>query len=139
MQDLYEITIDKGQDIRRTITDYVVSKGWKNVMIPMGIGSVIDMEFTTPVENELPLRTCVTRCRDAAELLSFIGEIMEWDRVDPALKAVYPDKSSPLFVHIHASCATAGGHVMGGGLKDGRAFRAVRVFLVPLPEEGALS
>ena len=45
---------------------------------------------------------------------------------------VYPDKVSPLIVHIHASCATAGGHVAGGGLRAGKAFRSVRIFMIPL-------
>ena len=76
--------------------------------------------------------SAVTERHDAAELLSFTGEIMRRECVDPALLAVYPDKTSPLFVHIHASCATAGGHVMGGGMRAGRAFRAVRVFMIPL-------
>jgi predicted DNA-binding protein with PD1-like motif len=45
---------------------------------------------------------------------------------------VYPDKTSPYFVHIHASCARVGGEVVGGGLVKGRAFRALRVFLTPV-------
>ena len=101
-------------------------------MIPAAIGSVIGMEFTTPIRNELPLRTSVTPFHNAAELLSFTGEIMTRDRADPALLEVYPDKVSPLIIHIHASCAAAGGHVAGGGLRAGKAFRSVRVFLVPL-------
>ena len=62
---------------------------------------------------------------------------MKRECADPALLEVYPDKVSPLIVHIHASCATAGGHVAGGhvaggGLRAGKAFRSVRIFMIPL-------
>ncbi len=134
MGKLYEVNIPSGGDIKQTITDYVLSMGWENVVIPCAIGSVIGMVFTAPIENELPLRTASIPCNGAAELLSFTGEIMTREKMDPALAAVYTDTESPLFVHIHASCATAGGHVSGGGLKAGRAFRAVRVFLMPLDD-----
>ena len=129
----YEMTVKSGEDIRGAISRFVLEKGWKSVMIPCAVGSVIDMAFTTPVENTLPLRTAKTPVSGAAELLSFTGEVMTRDRMDPALAAVYQD-DGPLFVHIHASCATAGGHVAGGGLAAGKAFRAVRVFLVPLED-----
>ena len=132
MPELYEVTVNRGEDILRTISDFVTAHGWQNVMIPAAVGSVIGMEFTTPIRNELPLRTSVTPFHNAAELLSFTGEIMTRDCADPALLEVYPDKVSPLIIHIHASCAAAGGHVAGGGLRAGKAFRSVRVFLVPL-------
>lgn len=52
--------------------------------------------------------------------------------MDEDLKAVYPKTDSPLFIHIHASCARAGGQVMGGGLRGGRAFRKLRIFVRPV-------
>lgn len=132
MSDLYDIIIPTGKDIRATIIDYVLAKGWETAAILGAVGSVQEMMFTTPVENELPLKIGLTPCHGAAEILSFTGEIMKREKMDPGLESVYPDKSSPLFVHIHASCAIAGGHVCGGGLKSGKAFRELRVFLVPL-------
>ena len=103
-------------------------------MIVCFFGFWIDIVFTTHVEDTLPLKTVSTPVSDAAELLSFTGEIMKKERMDPALASIYKDEG-PLFVHIHASCATAGGHVCGGGLAGGKAFRAVRVFLVPLEDD----
>lgn len=132
MSGLYDVIIPAGKEIRDTIMDYVLEKGWEEAAILGAVGSVQDMAFTTPVENKLPLRTGSTPCHGAAEILSFTGEIMKREKMDPGLESVYPDKSSPLFVHIHASCAIAGGHVCGGGLKCGKAFRELRVFLVPL-------
>ncbi len=132
MAELFEVTVKAGEDIRQVVSDYVLSKGWHNVYVIGGVGSVIDMRFTTPVENELPLRTASTPCRDAAELVALTGEVMDRELMDPALATVYTDTSSPLFVHLHACCATAGGHMMGGGLKSGKAFRAVRVFMTPI-------
>jgi len=132
MKQLYDIMIKGGENIRDKITEYVMQAGWEEAVILGAVGSVEKLEFTAPVENELPLRTGTTPCHGAAEILSFTGEIMKREKMDPALEAVYPDKSSPLFVHIHASCAIVGGHVCGGGLRGGRAFRALRVFIVPV-------
>lgn len=132
MAELFEVTVPSGGDIRRTLEDYVLSQGWESVYVIGAIGSVTDMRFTTPVENTLPLRTAVTPCNGAAELVAMTGEIMKREFMDPALAGVYADAESPLFIHLHACCATAGGHMMGGGLKTGKAFRAVRIFMTPI-------
>jgi predicted DNA-binding protein with PD1-like motif len=132
MAKLYDVIIPGGEDIREAITEFVLKKNWEEVSVIGAVGSVQDISFTSPIENRLPLRTGVTPCFGAAEILSFSGEIMRRENMDPELESVYPDKNSPLFVHIHASCAIAGGHVYGGGLKCGKAFRSLRVFMVPL-------
>ena len=106
MPEIFEVTVRSGEDICKTISDFVTAHGWQNVMILAAIGSVIGMEFTAPIRDELPLRCAVTPYHAAAELLSFTGEIMKRECADPALLEVYPDKVSPLIVHIHASCAT---------------------------------
>lgn len=135
MGQIYEVTVQKGEDIKTVISDYILKMGWDEVYISGAIGSVIDTAFTAPIENTLPLKAGVTPCPNAAEILSFTGEVMKREKMDPALAAVYPDKTSPLFVHIHASCATAGGHVIGGGLNKGKAFRSVRVFMTPIGQQ----
>ena len=56
MPEIFEVTVKSGEDIRQVISDYVIEKGWQSVMIPAAIGSVIGMEFTTPIQNELPLK-----------------------------------------------------------------------------------
>ena len=132
MSILYDVTVQAGDDIRKGIESYAMEQGWESAAILGAVGSVQELVFTTPVENQLPLRTMATPCHGAAEILSFTGEVMKRELMDPALEAVYPDKERPFFVHIHASCATAGGHVYGGGLSGGRAFRALRIFLMPL-------
>jgi predicted DNA-binding protein with PD1-like motif len=127
-----ELTIPRGQDILPALERYVLDRGWDDVVVVHAIGSVKDLLFACPVEDELPLRVAVTPGHGAAEILSFTGEIMTKEKMDPELEAVYPDRESPLFVHIHASCARAGGQVMGGGLRGGKAFRSLRVFLRPV-------
>lgn len=132
MTEFAEVFVDQGQDIRKTIEAFVIEKGWKEVIVVNAIGSVKDLILAAPIRNELPLKVGRTPCYGAAEILSFTGEIMVKDRMDPQLRQVYPDTGSPLFIHIHASCARAGGQVMGGGLWGGTAFRSLRVFLRPL-------
>ncbi|MEY8354503.1 PPC domain-containing DNA-binding protein [Lachnospiraceae bacterium 54-53] len=130
--ELFEVTVGRGEDIKAVITDFILEHQWKNVYITGAVGSVIDMVFTAPIQNHLPLRCGKTPVSGAAEIISMCGEVMPIECMDPDLEDIYPDKDSPLFVHIHAACATAGGHVFGGGLSGGRAFRSLRVFMVPL-------
>lgn len=132
MNNWNEIIVDSGEDILETIDHYITNHGWKNVVVVNAIGSVKDMIFATPIRNELPLKVGSTPCLGAAEILSFTGEIMLKELMDEDLKEVYPKTNSPLFIHIHASCARAGGQVMGGGLRGGKAFRKLRVFIRPL-------
>ncbi len=132
MEGLYEVTVERGQDIRQTITDFILAHGWEEVFIVGAIGSAIDTAYNAPADNSIPMNLVVTECPGACEIVSFTGEVMKRERMDPNLARVYPDKTSPLFVHIHASCAQAGGHVVGGGLVRGRAFRSLRVFMIPL-------
>lgn len=132
MTEFAEVFVDQGQDIRKTIEAFVIEKGWKEVIVVNAIGSVKDLILAAPISNELPLKVGRTPCYGAAEILSFTGEIMVKERMDPQLRQVYPDTDSPLFIHIHASCARAGGQVMGGGLWGGTAFRSLRVFLRPI-------
>ena len=129
---LKEVTVPAGQDIKKVVTDFILANGWKQVYVTGAVGSVIDMVFTTPIQNHLPLKVTSVPVSGAGEMMSMVGEIMPREMMDPDLKDVYPDKDSPLFVHIHACIATAGGHVSGGGLKAGKAFRSLRVFMVPL-------
>ena len=132
MTDFAEVFIDQGQDIRKTIEAFVIEKGWKEVIVVNAIGSVKDLILAAPISNELPLKVGRTPCYGAAEILSFTGEVMVKEKMDPQLRQVYPDTDIPLFIHIHASCARAGGLVMGGGLWGGTAFRSLRVFLRPV-------
>lgn len=132
MDGLYEVMVPRDADIRQTISDYIVEKDWDEALIVGAVGSVIDTAYNAPIDNSIPMNLVVTEVPGAAEIVSFTGEVMKRERMDANLAKVYPDKTSPLFVHIHASCAVGGGQVTGGGLVKGRAFRALRVFLTPL-------
>lgn len=132
---IYEVTVEQGENIKKTITDYVLEQGWRNVYVTGAIGSVIDVELTAPCRDRLPLRCGRTRVEHAAEMIQLCGEIMPIECMDPELEEIYPDKDCPLFVHLHAAVAVLGGTVFGGGLSGGRAFRALRVFMIPLDEE----
>ncbi len=129
---LKEVTVSAGEDIKKVVTDFILVNGWKQVYVTGAVGSVIDMVFTTPIQNHLPLKVVSLPVSGAGEMLSMVGEIMPREIMDPDLKDIYPDKDSPLFVHLHACIATTGGHVSGGGLKAGKAFRSLRVFILPL-------
>ena len=132
MEGLYEVTVKRDEDIRQVISDYILEKGWDEVYIIGAVGSVIATAYNAPIDNSIPMNLQTPPCHGAAEVLSFTGEVMKREKMDPNLAKVYTDKTSPLFVHIHASCATGDGKVYGGGLVKGRAFRALRVFMTPI-------
>lgn len=132
---IYDFIIEKDKDIKKGIVSYVLEKGWDEALVLGAVGSVKDMLFTTPICDSLPLRTCKNSVPGAGEILSFTGEIMERAKMDPELKDVYKDTECPLFVHIHASMAAKNGVVAGGGLAGGKAFRALRVFIVPVSQK----
>ena len=135
MGQIYEVTVKAGEDIKAVVTDYVLGQGWESVYITGAVGSVIGMSYTTPVRDQLPLVTASQPAEGAAEVLSLTGEVMKRERMDPVLEKIYPDKTCPLFVHVHASVGVAGSHMYGGGFHDGYAFRKLRVFLQPLDEQ----
>lgn len=132
---IYEVTVKQGEDIKKIITAFILNQGWKNVYVTGAIGSVIAVELTTPCRNCLPLRCDRTKVEDAAEIIQLCGEVMPIECMDPELEEIYPDKDCPLFVHLHAAVAVSGGTVIGGGLGGGKAFRALRVFMIPLDGE----
>lgn len=132
MKGLYEVTVDRGEDIRQVLSDYILEKDWEEVFIVGAIGSIIDSAYNAPADNRIPMNLVTVECPEAAELLSFHGEVMKRERMDENLAKVYRDKTSPLFIHIHASCAAGGGAMYGGGLVKGRAFRSIRIFMIPL-------
>lgn len=132
---IYEVTIKQGEDIKKRITEFILEQGWKNVYVTGAIGSVIAVELTTPCRNYLPLRCSRRKVEDAAEIIQLCGEVLPIECMDSELEEIYPDKNSPLFVHLHAAVAVSGGTVFGGGLGSGKAFRALRVFMIPLNKE----
>lgn len=132
MEGLYEVTVKRNEDIRQVIADYILEHSWDEVYIIGAVGSVIDTAYNAPIDNSIPMNLQTTPCPGPAEVLSFTGEVMKREKMDPNLAKVYTDKTSPLFVHIHASCSTGDGKVYGGGLVKGKAFRALRVFMTPI-------
>lgn len=129
--EVVSIIVKSGEDIKKTVMDSLVAKGIRKGIIIGGIGSAVDLEVTAPTEHEPPLRTVCVPYKIACEIVGLSGEIMPWEDVDPKLAAVYPGPKGPLFLHMHVAAAQMGGSVFGGGLRGGRAFRQVRVFVLP--------
>ena len=129
MNKVCELLIERGQDIRKAIGDYVLEQGWEAAYVSGAVGSVQDVCLTAPKCRELPPQVNRTEVEGPGEILAFTGEVMVKDKMDPSLKSVYKDDGHPLFIHIHASLAVSGAHVYGGGLQEGKAFRLLKVYL----------
>jgi predicted DNA-binding protein with PD1-like motif len=127
-KDLYQISVGKGEEVKEKITEFILEKKWDAAVILGAIGSIQDVVYSTPAGTADNYHIERTKCEIPAELISFTGEIMKSERVDPALKKAY-NIEGEYFVHIHASSASAGGQVLGGGFQRGHALRAVNVFI----------
>ncbi len=125
------VKVNAGEEIKEAILSYVVEHHIREALVIGAIGSAIDLCVTTPVSYELPLTTVEVFHKVSCEVVGMSGEILSWEKVDPKLKSLYPDKESPLFIHLHIAAASAGGAVFGGGLRSGKALREVNVFLLP--------
>ncbi len=129
MKELLEIHVDAGGDIKEAILSFLAEHNITDAIVLGAVGSAKNVVIAAPVENELPLRTTSVKYPTACEVVGFSGEIMEWEKADPRIKEIYPDKDDPLFVHIHIGAAISGGQMFGGGFRGGTAFRAMRIFL----------
>ena len=82
MKGLYEVTVNRGEDIRQVISGYILEKGWEEVFIVGAVGSIIDSAYNAPIDNSIPMNLATNECPRAAELLSFNGEVMKRERMD---------------------------------------------------------
>lgn len=134
MSKVYQIMVNKDEDIKEVITKYVLEKGWDNAYISGAIGSTHNAKLKTPNSLAYPPQTSTTDCYMPCEVLAFTGEIMAKNKMPEDLKEVYVDDGCPLFVHIHASLSATGAHVYGGGFHGGQAFRGLKVYIQPMEE-----
>ena len=75
MKNLQEVTVPMGKDIKKVITEFILQNGWKQVYIIGAVGSVIDMVFTTPIQNYLPLKVSSVPVHDLIETIFFALQI----------------------------------------------------------------
>lgn len=127
MNPVHTVIIGRNENIKSGIMDFMVNNGWETAYISGAVGSVIDVSLTTPISAEFPPKVQTTQLEGPGEILAFTGEVMPLDSVDPTLPFVPDD--GPLFIHIHASIACAGAKVSGGGLRDGKAWRSLKVYI----------
>ena len=127
---LSEVTVKTGEDILQKLELFVINQQWSTVVVTNAIGLVKDLILATPVSNELSLSINTEPCNGTAEILTFTGEIMRKEFMDPQLKEVCPQRESSLYIHIQTACTKPGGEVISGGLWGGRAFQELRIFLL---------
>lgn len=126
----YEVIVERNQDIKDVVNQFILEQGWVSAYISGAIGSIQDVELTTPINLEFPPKVDVFSFEGPAEVLTFTGEVMLRERMDSALREIYAsDNKKSLFLHIHASIAVPGSQVYGGGFKTGKAFRKVKVYI----------
>jgi len=125
----YEIVVEKDQELKDVIYQFILTQGWERAYISGAVGSLQSVELTTPIKLEFPPQVEVFRYEGPAEILNFTGEVMPKEKMDPAMQKIYAHEQGPLFAHIHASIAVPGSRVYGGGFQKGRAFLKVKVFI----------
>lgn len=125
----YLINILKHEDIKEKILDFAKEKDWEKAYIIGAIGSVCDVHLVNPQNDKIPPELMGQTIKDSCEVLNFSGEVMKKKYMSDIMKTLYKDDENPYFVHIHMSCSTKGQRVYGGGLRKGRAFIGLKVFV----------
>lgn len=126
---IYELELNRGDDIKSSIEKFIIDKGWNFAYISGGIGSVQNIDLSNPVSNQLPPEIEITKLEGPCEVLTFTGEIMKKEYMNEDLKKVYKDNGGDLFIHIHMSCAGKGAIVYGGGMHSAKVFRGMKIYL----------
>lgn len=124
-----ELIVGRDKDIGQAVAAFVMEKGWEAAYIIGAIGSAVGVELSNPISAELPPKVEMTGPIGPCEVLSLTGEVMKRERMDENLRAAYADKTDPLFIHLHMCCSVKGGQTFGGGLRAGRAFRSLKIYI----------
>lgn len=129
--DFYEWIIERDEDLRIRLDQYMLASGFQHIFISGAVGSMRDITLAAPGEFTIPPRLVMTECLGPAEITSFAGDVYLRHLAPQDELFLDPENDSPLFAHIHMSCAIAGGQTIGGGLRRGKAFRRIKLFVVP--------
>jgi len=130
---IYEWIIERDEDIRMCLDQYMLESGLQHVYISGAVGSIKDVLLAAPASFDIPPQLVLTNCKGPAEITGFSGDI--YLRQLAPLDELFLDdqKTSPLFAHIHMSCAIAGGNTFGGGFRSGKAFRRIKLYVFADP------
>lgn len=126
---VHVINISKHENIKKKITSFVEEKNWEMAYVIGAIGSVCDVHLVNPQNSEIPPNLKGQTINSSCEVLNFSGEVMKKKYMSDIMKKIYKNDESPFFVHIHMSCSTKGQRVYGGGLREGKAFIGLKVFI----------
>lgn len=132
LSNVYECIIGCDADIRTELDKFIVAHGWNHVYISGAIGSIKEAVMTAPTEATLPPVVGFTTYKGVAEVSSFVGYTYKRDIAPKEELMLDSHTDSPLYVHIHASFGIVGGHTYAGGFRDGKTFRAMNIFMIPL-------
>jgi predicted DNA-binding protein with PD1-like motif len=130
VNDLVELVLGADQDIKESILSFLTDRGIEKAYLCGAVGSVKDLLLVAPSSLRLPPVLEKTFVDGPLEIVSFTGQAMLASDMDESLRAVYRDVEGRYFLHLHASAALAGGRVVGGGLWQGKTFRALSVYIM---------
>jgi len=131
MAEIHVIRVGVNEDIIESIRTFIHEKQWEKACILNAIGAVKDLVFAVPAGMTVPPNLFQFPIAGPGELVSFVGEIMKVEAMDPILKTVYKC-SDEYFIHIHASAAVGAATVFGGGFRAGKAFMGLSIFITRL-------
>jgi len=131
MAEIHVIRIGVNEDIIEGIKTFMHEKQWEKACILNAIGAVKELVFAVPSGMTVPPNLIQYPFEGPGELVSFVGEVMKLEAMDPILKTVYKC-SGEYFIHIHASAAIGPAVVYGGGFRAGKAFMGLSIFITRL-------
>lgn len=124
------IVVGPGENVATHIDEFLKLNKWKQAVILGAVGSARDIKVATIKSMDFPPVDIQEHFFEGpAEIVSFIGEVIQNKYLDPTLRELYPGDDEDNFIHLHVSVALRDGRVVGGGLHQIKAFREVVVFL----------
>lgn len=127
---IHELIIERDEDLRTCLDKYMLQMRFTHAYISGAVGSIRDVTLAAPAEMTIPPKLTLTHCEGPAEITSLVGDIYLRPLAPPDELFMDPENDSPLFAHIHMALAIAGGRTYGGGFRQGRAFRRIKLYVI---------
>lgn len=134
MSKLHVIKLEKGQDVKEGLKQYMMDKDWKGAVIVAAAGSLRGVTLSNPISDTPPSVLLPITVDVPCEIMSFTGELIRKDDTPKSLSHFVQDDPCNYIVHIHASISHGSGVVNGGGLRAATVHRALNIYVLELEE-----
>ncbi len=116
LSSLTVLSLEKGDDVREKLTAFLQTNNCHGAVVLGALGSVVDVVVGNAATQTLPPEVRYTEIPGPFEVLSFCGEIRK-------------EADGSWFVHIHMGGSRTDASAFGGGMRQARVFKGLKIFL----------